>query len=501
MILLKFSSKIAISEGGVTMKKIGFIFCFIFCFLILSAHADDAWHFVSEPNLSPPKVMVTKNKPGTAEGLIFFAPKAASSMPTSGQPGSLIMDREANPIWFRPAGGAHAMNTDFRTQEFEGHRVLTFWQSGSTGTDPCWYILDKNYRTITTITAQNGYTSDTHEFLITPHNTALFLSTKSVPVDLSPYGGPQDGYIEDFAIQEVDLKTNELLFFWSALENVQPTESYVAPPTEASGQKMWDPYHCNSVGLTETSEHVILSMRHTWTIYCINKPTGMIEWRLGGKQSDFTIESEANFAWQHDVRALSNHIISMFDDNCCNPTQPVPPDAPQARGLILHLNFLCKSVLLCQAYYHDPDLIVSSQGNVQSLDNGNKFIGWGQKPFFSEYKAPGDVLYNAQILGNNQSYRAYCNEWVGTPYYPPSLGLQSSSGQTTAYASWNGSTETVSWQVFSGDNPTNLSLLTTAKKSGFETSITVDTQQPYFQVVAINAEGAELARSEVVKLD
>ena len=45
--------------------------------------------------------------------------------------------------------------------------------------------------------AQKGFTSDLHEFTITKRNTALFTAIQQVPADLSPYGGPQNGYIDD----------------------------------------------------------------------------------------------------------------------------------------------------------------------------------------------------------------------------------------------------------------------------------------------------------------
>ena len=131
------------------------------------------------------------------------------------------------------------MNTDFRVQTLNGNPVLTFWQGtlvtppvytnapgGSSEPGSCYYILDSSYQVINNIQAQNGFISDIHEFLITPNNTALFLSTKQVPMDLTPYGGPQNGYVQDFAVQEIDINTNELLFFWDALEHIPLSDSY-----------------------------------------------------------------------------------------------------------------------------------------------------------------------------------------------------------------------------------------------------------------------------------
>ena len=90
------------------------------------------------------------------------------------------------------------MNTDFRVQHLNGKPVLTFWQgtlatppaytnvpAGSSEPGSCYYILDNTYRVIRTVTAQYGFTSDVHEFLLTPANTALLLSTRAVPMNLS----------------------------------------------------------------------------------------------------------------------------------------------------------------------------------------------------------------------------------------------------------------------------------------------------------------------------
>src|SRR4029077_20618828 len=120
-----------------------------------------------------------------------------------GQPGALLVDNEGNPVWFRPLSSPNLMNTDFRMQHYKKKPVLTFWQGtlatppaytnapgGSSEPGSCYYILDSHYKVIQILSAKKGYTSDIHEFLLTPQNSALLLSTKSVPMDLRPYGGP-----------------------------------------------------------------------------------------------------------------------------------------------------------------------------------------------------------------------------------------------------------------------------------------------------------------------
>ena len=44
--------------------------------------------------------------------------------------------------------------------------------------------------------------------------------------------------------------------------------------------------------------------RNTSTVYKINRATGKIMWRLGGKKSDFKLGPGMRFDWQHSIRAL-----------------------------------------------------------------------------------------------------------------------------------------------------------------------------------------------------
>jgi hypothetical protein len=487
-------------------------------------HSSSVWSFVSEPNLHPMKISVNVLNSGIADGLVFVAPYAFSEDVMYGQSGSLILDNIGNPIWFRPLSSPNLMNTDFRMQQLYGKSVLTFWQgtlatppaytntpAGSSEPGSCYYILDNTYKVITTVSAQKDFISDIHEFLLTSNNTALLLSTKAVPMDLTPYGGPKEGYVQDFAIQEIDLQTNKLIFFWDALDNIPLTDSFESASSALATGNIWDAYHLNSIGLTDSDSDILVSGRNTWTIYKINKPTGNIIWRLGGKQSSFTLESGATFSWQHDARFLSSttttNIISLFDDNCCE-SSTIPPGTPPAHGLVLQLDLIAMTANLSTEYYHDPLINVASQGNMQTLSNGNKFIGWGESKYYSEFISAGNteadpslnLLYDAQMPGNNYTYRAYREIWTATPYYPPSIAVTSKNNQATVYASWNGSTETISWQVFAGRNPNKLSLVASAAKSGFETTIATTYNGPYFQVKALNNTGKVIGTSATIRL-
>jgi len=477
------------------------------------------WSFKSAPELHPMTVTVNSSEPGISSEPIFVDPFTPSGVAVYGQPGALILDNGGNPIWFRPLNNPNLMINNFEVQQFKGQPVLTFWQ-GTIATPPvytnlpgggaepggCYYIIDNNYRVLKTLTAKNGFDANFHDFVITPSDTALFIASKVVPMDLTPYGGPSDGAVYDFAVQEVDLQTDRLIFLWDALDHIPLSDSYESASDATQSSNVWGPYHLNSVGLTDDPNEIIVSGRNTWTIYRIKKSTGDIVWQLGGKRSDFAIENSAEFSWQHDARWLPNDQISLFDDNCCE-TMDVPSGTPPSHGLVLQLDFANMTASVANEYYHGSDFITPSQGSTQTLDNGNVFVGWGALPYYSEYSAAGNgiddptanILYDVQMPGGNSSYRAFRESWIGKPSYPPSIAATAGGGQSTVYASWNGATETDSWQVFGGSNATSLSLLKTVARSGFETAVSVPIAGPYFQVKALNVDGQAIGQSGIVR--
>src|SRR5699024_2568781 len=270
---------------------------------------SQVWNFASVPDLRPMKVTVNVNRPGTAPGYIFVAPYEYYNTPTIGQTGSLIMDQAGNPVWFRQSD-KYTQNRDVKVQSYFGRPVLTLWQGTIAGTlspDPVspkgeplpggyFQIINQHYQVIRTITAKRGYTADNHEFIITKQNTALFLAIKHVPANLSPYGGPREGYIRNYSIQEIDLKKNKLISFWDTLTHVNPIYSNVpaSSATDPESHNRWDPFHLNSI--EDGQNHTLLvSMRDMWAIYNIDKETVKIIWQLGGKKSDFSLCPNATF--------------------------------------------------------------------------------------------------------------------------------------------------------------------------------------------------------------
>jgi len=445
--------------------------------------------FISRPELRPPTVSVTTRRPGITDGHLFLAP---SSGP--GQRGPLIVDNTGAPLWFRNARPVVAMN--FRAALYRGKPVLSWWE-GKTEQglgDGTHIVLDDTYREIARIPAGGGRPSDLHEFIITERGTALVTAWERVPMDLTSVGGEPDGVVVGGIVQEIELPSGRVLFSWHSLDHVDVTESYIG----VSDRAAYDYFHVNSIELDRDGNYLV-SARHTWTIYKIDRDTGNIIWRLGGKKSDFTMGPDSVFAWQHDARRHggSEYLISVFDDGAAGEHQV----QPYSKGLILSLDQKAMRATVHRRYIHEPHLLAHALGSVQVFPNSNVLVGWGTSPYMTEYTAHGDVVFDAHLPHGGENYRTLRQVWVGQPSEPPTVVYKLVQGQRVVYVSWNGATEVVRWRLDTGTRDSALTPALHVPRAGFETQIVVpDNGTKYAAVVGLDRHGKPLGSSHVIRV-
>jgi hypothetical protein len=348
--------------------------------------------------------------------------------------------------------------------------------------------------------AGHGYAGDIHEFLISDRNTALVPVYHQVKLDLTTSGGPRQGRIFDGIVQEIDIPTGRVLFEWHSYPEVALDESYAPPPKAAKGKKAapWDYFHLNSIDVDDDGNY-ILSARNTHAIYKISRVTGKIMWRLGGKQSDFKMGAGTTFAWQHDARRLDDGTITIFDNGAA------PPVEKFSRVLVIRADEDRKTATLDRSYQHPQRLLAPFEGNAQVLPSGNVLVGWGAIPYISEYDANGRLVLDlrfgkgtARITKPDQdadTYRAFRFDWEGHPADRPVVKMAGGN----AYVSWNGATEVARWQFLAGRDVGHLTALRSTPKTGFETAISIQTDEDFIAVRALDENGAILGTSKLVE--
>src|SRR5215216_4228692 len=327
------------------------------------------WAFRSRPDLSPAAVQVTRSAPGTAPGYIFVALKEGA-----GEHGPMIVDDLGQLVWYSKYRSAR----DFKVQRYKGRPVLTWWEGKVTAGHGVgeYVIFDASYRETGRVRAGNGYQGDLHEFLITPQGTALLTAYNPVPADLSALGGPKYGAVWDGIAQEVNIEPGEVIFEWHSLEHVGIDESYLDPPSDP--RHSYDYFHINSIDVDHDG-NLLISARNTWSVYKVERKSGEVLWRLGGKKSDFDMGPGAQSAFQHDARRQSDGTITIFDNGAH------PKVHEQSRAVVLELDMDEMRATLLREYTFPEKLLATSQGNAQVLPNANVFVGWGSQPLISEF--------------------------------------------------------------------------------------------------------------------
>src|SRR5215212_855259 len=449
------------------------------------AQPKGVWDFRSRPDLAPAAAQMTTSASGTAPGYLFLALKEGA-----GEHGPMILDGRGQLVWF----GKYISARNFRVQRYRGRPVLTWWEGRVPyGHGVGEYVLfDDSYREISRVRAGHGLEGDLHEFLITPDDAALLTAYAAVPKDLSSVGGPKHGAAWDGIAQEIALETGEVLFEWRSLDHVGLEESYLAPPEDPDFT--FDYFHINSIDVYD-EDHLLVSARNTWTVYKIDRKTGEIVWRLGGKRSDFEMGEGTRTALQHDARRHEDGTVSVFDNGANLARHDV------SRAILLRIDEEEMSATLLSEYASPEGLLSTSQGNAELLSNGNVFVGWGSQPYLSEFSQSGELLLSARFPPDCESYRAFRLPWSGRPTDAPALAAERKSEDRVAlYASWNGATEVATWELLAGPAPNRMEPLGSIPRNGFETAMLAQSYHSYFAVRAKEHSGGVLDTSAPLEL-
>ena len=262
-----------------------------------------------------------------------------------------------------------------------------------------YMMMDSNFTIFDSIECGNGYPTDHHELIFNNDGHALIMSYDPVKIDMSQMvsnGNPRATVI-GLVIQALDEDKN-VFFQWRSWDHVQITDATHEDLTSPTV----DYIHGNSIE-PDWDGNLIISSRHFDEITKIDRITGNIIWRLGGKNNEFTFLNDTiPFSHQHDARRVAPGRITIFDNgNFRN-------GIPYSRVIEYELDEVNKTANLVWEFDHDKEIFGFAMGNAQRLPNGNTVVGWGTGyPNVTEVDANGNIVFEMVMPDTLWTYRAF----------------------------------------------------------------------------------------------
>ena len=248
------------------------------------------------------------------------------------------------------------------------------------------------------VSASGGQTLDVHDFIYFSDDHYITESyIGKHPANIPAYLNPSP-YIQIVApvIQEVE--NGSVIWQWDGSGDTTFYNSGMISNNYQDTSEAQDYMHLNGMIIDPRDNNLIVSFRSQSQIVKIDRSTGKILWRLGGKNSDFPLTPDQTFLFQHyPILADNNTTLMMFD----NGDKVL---RPQSRILEFKLDEVNKQVTGFSAF-NIPEPFSLVMGSVQKFGD-IYFIGGGNGNYVLEI----NHVTNEKIIefkGNLSTYRAY----------------------------------------------------------------------------------------------
>ncbi|MCC6864592.1 MAG: aryl-sulfate sulfotransferase [Ignavibacteria bacterium] len=356
---------------------------------------NDEYNFIkhnSQITSGVPQLTVTYSS-FPSPGKLFFNNLTRMPDPNN-TPCLLIADNDGNFVFSRQ------MPEECYDFNIQPNGMLTYFD----GQKNKYYALNSSYNIIDSFYCGNGYTTDLHELRILNNGHFLLLSYDARA--LIDIGGenPMNATVIGVIVQELD-ENKDVIFQFRSWDHFLITD---ATHENFSAAKI-DYCHSNAIEF-DNDGYLLLSSRNMDEITKINRVTGKIIWRMGGKNNQFTfINDTIGFSHQHAIRRIKNGNVTLFDNgNFHNP--------PFSRAVEYKLDEVNKTATLVWQFRNSPDIYAPATGYVQRLDNNNTIICWGlTNPTLAEVRYDGTKVLEMSLPQGVFSYRAFKYPWKENP--------------------------------------------------------------------------------------
>ena len=268
------------------------------------------------------------------------------------------------------------------------------------------YLMNQDFVIVDSIPYPTEYIIDYHDINVLNNGHYMLLCIEKRIMDLSQIveGGKTNATVLGAVLVETD-RNGTIYWLWKSLDHYAVTD---ATPDVNLTNQMIDLTHANSF-LEDTDGNFMISMRFFDEVSKINRSTGNLMWRLGGKfckNNQFTFVNDTidgfwGFSHQHSINRLANGNILLFDNGNLK-------DPQYSRTVEYQMNESAKTITRVWQYRPNPDNYVRSMGSARRLLNGNTLISFGSS-FESlkilEVKPDNSIALQLQFIGDkSQSF-------------------------------------------------------------------------------------------------
>jgi arylsulfate sulfotransferase len=248
------------------------------------------------------------------------------------------------------------------------------------------------------IITSDGHSADVHDFILLSDDHYILEAyydkhADNIPAYLKPSAKNK---IVANIIQEID--KGAVIWQWDGSQDTSFYANSVLFNNYQDTVQPQDYMHLNSMVIDPRDNNLICSFRHQCQIVKLNRQSGAVIWRLGGKNGTIPLSSDQSFIYEHDATLTdSNSTLLVYDNGD-------PVLRPKTRILEFKLDEANKAVTGFKAF-DVPENFTDLMGSVQKYGD-TYFIGGGTSNYVLEINSVTSEKIT-EFAGTKTTYRAY----------------------------------------------------------------------------------------------
>ncbi len=239
---------------------------------------------------------------------------------------------------------------------------------------------------------------DAHDFIYLNDNHYITMSYYEKRVNNIPQNFNPAANLKVIAPIIQEIENGQVIWQWDGTDYPELYAESIENNNYADTTTIRDYLHINAFVIDPNDNQLICSFRNADLLLKLNRTTGAVIWRLGGKKSDFALTPDQKFLRQHHLSFIENGTRLMFLDNGDATLRPT------SRIVEFKLNQSAKTIEDFSAF-QVPAAFIQFTGSVQKFGN-SYFINGGTSKYLLEVNSLTGVKTFEKIL-DQMTYRAF----------------------------------------------------------------------------------------------